>query len=450
MRINIKQVFGMNSSVAFTGDRPRHVTFIGWGATAVVFAAIGAILLVAAHAATGSNSTIPISLASVPPQGNAKTVSDSGAIGGSAIEFGSGSTSSGGGSGSGGSSNSGFITASGVNLMQNGKVYKSVSFNFSPVGSCWSSNWTTAQMDQFFAAIPSNSIARFFAPPGGTDSASFVQSIVKEADKYNVHLLISLAVADVYGQCDAADSDSTPTGKTAAYYTNAVKSGSPYANWVKSVVTPLANDPGVAMWEIINEPWHNQNSPLSSVGGASGAATYTNAAAKLIRDAETAGAGSPKQLITLGPADIGETGGVSGMEQIFKNIDVVDDHDYSGDQGGPTAYDNSEFPSLQQIAKVLNKPYMVDETGVEAGSNCNPSKLQGDWETSNSNTGGLTLQNRKSFLLDHKATDYLNAGASYVGLWLYTAPGQEQSGCTYENINPSDPLMAAVKSYQIP
>lgn len=446
MRINIKQVFGMDSSAAFTGDRPRHVTFIGWGATAVVFAAIGAILLVAAHAATGSNSTIPISLASVPPQGNAKTVSDSGAIGGSAIEFGSGSTSSGGGSGSG-SSNSGFITASGMNLMQNGKVYKSVSFNFSPVGSCWSSNWTTAQMDQFFAAIPSNSIARFFAPPGGTDSASFVQSIVKEADKYNIHLLISLAVADVYGQCDAADSDSTPTGKTAAYYTDAVKPGSPYANWVKSVVTPLANDPGVAMWEIVNEPWHNQNSPLSSVGGASGAATYTNAAAKLIRDAETAGAGSPKQLITLGPADIGETGGVSGMEQIFRNIDVVDDHDYSGDLGGATAYDSNELSELQQIGKALNKPYMIDEAGVEAGSNCSASNLQNAWDSGN---GGLTLQNRVSFLLAHKATDYFNAGLSYVGFWLYTTPGQEASGCTYENINPSDPLMAAVKSYQIP
>ena len=336
--------------------KTRSIIFVA------LFAGIGAAILLAAYATTG------ITGFSVSPQGGtlgggASIITDNTAIGGQAVEFGS-STSTG-----SGSTVSGFITAQGTQLMQNGKQYKSVSFNFSPVGSCWSSNWTTAQMDQFFSLLPPNSIARFFGPPGGTDSVSLIQSIVKEADKYNIHLLISLAVADVYGQCDAADSDSTSTGKTAAYYTDAVKSGSPYANWVKSVVTPLANDPGVAIWEIVNEPWHNSNSPLSAVGGASGAATYTTAAAALIRSAETAGAGSPKQLITLGPADIGETGGVSGMESIFKNIDVVDDHDYSGDLGGSTAYDSNELSELVQIGKDLNKPYMIDEAGVEAGSN---------------------------------------------------------------------------------
>ena len=404
-------------------------------------AVLGYAALMITHAAIDSATT---QAESGSRGGGASVVADGSASGGKAVQF--HAASSGGSGGGGGSNNSGFIYAQGTQLMQNGKPYKSVSFNFSPVGSCWNNNWTTAEMDQFFAAIPSNSIARFFAPPGGSDSVSLVESIVKEADKYHIHLLISLAVADVYGQCDAADSDSTSSGKTAAYYTDAVKSGSPYANWVKSIVTPLANDPGVAMWEIINEPWHNSNSPLSSVGGASGAATYTNAAAALIRAAEKAGAGSAKQLITLGPADIGETGGVSGMEQIFKNIDVVDDHDYSGDLGGNTAYDSNELSELVQIGKDLNKPYMIDEAGVEAGSNCSSSNVQNSWDDG----AGMTLQNRVSFLLTHKATDYFNAGLSYVGFWLYTAPGQQASGCSYENIVPTDPIMAAVKSYKIP
>jgi hypothetical protein len=133
------------------------------------------------------------------------------------------------------------------------------------------------------------------------------------------------------------------------------------------------------------------------------------------------------------------------MEQIFKNIDVVDDHDYSGDLGGNTAYDSNELSELEQIGKALNKPYMVDEAGVEAGANCSSSNVQNAWDDG----AGLTLQGRVNFLLTHKATDYMNAGVSYLGFWLYTAPGQEQK-CTYEDIDPSDPLMPAVKSYTIP
>jgi len=423
--------------------RPVNAT-----AFATTFGVIGVAVLVVTFAATGGWFVL-LSPQSGALTGNAKVVNNGSAIGSRAVQFSSSASTpaptptpapTGGGSG--------FITTSGMHLMQNGAVYKSVSFNFSPVASCWiGSNWTTAQMDQFFSAIPKNSLARFFAPPGGTDSLGFVQQIVQEADKYDIHLIVSLAAAAVYGSCDNADSDSTPSGKTAAYYTDAVKPGSVYASWVGSVVKALANDQGVAMWEIINEPWH-AGATVDQIGGVSAATTYTNAAAALIRAAETAGAGSPKQLITLAPADIGETGKVSGMESIFKNLDVVDDHDYSGDQGGPTQYDNSEFPQLQQIAQALGKPYMVDETGVEAGSNCDPSRLEGDWE--NIDNGGLTLQNRVSFLLTHKATDYINAGASYVGFWLYTAPGREAGGCTYENIDPSDPIMPAVKGYVIP
>jgi mannan endo-1,4-beta-mannosidase len=436
--------------IPFLSSKPkvkkRQVTiFVG------LFAVVGVIVLISAYAAVENWGTSILAQAGTV-SGNATIVASSGAVGGRAVEFKSGvatptptptptpaptATPT---------SGSNFITASGTNLMQNGKAYHSVGFNFSPVGSCWSSNWSTAQMDQFFQSVPPNSIARFFAPPGGTDSVSLVQSVVKEADKYNVHLLVSLAVAGVYGQCDAADSDSTSSGKTAAYYTDAVKAGSPYANWVNSIVKPLANDPGVAMWEIVNEPWHG-GATIAQAGGAAGATTYTNAAAAIIRAAETAGAGSAKQLITLGPADIGETGGVSGMESIFKNIDVVDDHDYSGDIGGATAYESSEFSELQQIGQALNKPFMVDETGVEAGSNCSSTNIQNAWDNQ---SAGLTLQARINFLLTQKATDYFKGGAASVGFWLYTTPGQEESGCVYENIDPSDPIMAAVKSYVIP
>jgi mannan endo-1,4-beta-mannosidase len=357
----------------------------------------------------------------------------------------SNTSSSGGGSagtGSGGSGNTGtgFVTTSGMQLMQNGKPYKSIGFNFSAVGACWSgTNWTTAQMDAFFAALPSDSLARFFAPADNTDSASYVQSVVKEADKYNIHLIIALADDDVDNNCD--NTNSSNNGKTTAWYDTAANSGSIWYNWAKSVVTPLAKDPGVVMWEIGNEAFHNGVS-ISAVG-LNNAENYVNNSAADIRSFEMAGAGSPKQLITIAPADIGEFDSTTGMEALFKNLDVIDDHDYSADADPGSPAVNTEFSSLEQIGKFLNKPYMVDEAGVEGGTSCNGNPYNA-WDNG---SGGLSLQNRVSFLVTNKATNYFKNGASSVNFWLYTGTA---GGCSYENIYTSDPIMAAVKSYVMP
>jgi len=321
---------------------------------------------------------------------------------------------------------SGFITASGTKLMLNGKQFRSFGLNFSAVGACWSgTNWTTSQMDTFFAALPKDALARFFAPPDNTDSASFVQSVVKEADKYNIHLIISLADADVDNNCDPEDASGN--GKSTAYYTNAVQSGSTYYNWVQSVVKPLANDPGVGMWEIVNEPFHS-GATYDQVSAAA-AANYVKTAASIIRALDK------NHLITMGTVDIGETGGTSGMQTLFGYLDVVNDHDYAWDYQNKATI-SSDFAQEKQVAQALNKPFMVDEAGVEGGSSCNGSN-------------GLSLADRVTYLTT-KANDYLSSsgGASALVIWLYT--GDTTGGCAYENINTSDPLMAAIKNYTMP
>ena len=286
-------------------------------------------------------------------------------------------------------------------------------------------------MDTFFAALPPNSLARFFAPDDSGDSASFVESIVHEADKYNDHLIIALADADTDNNCDTDDAAGN-SGKTAAYYTDAVKSGSNYENWVKSVVPPLASDPGVGMWEISNEPLH-AGATLGSVS-TSTFQTYVNTAAAYIRSFDK------KHLVTIAPADVGDFGGASGMESFFKNLDVVDEHDYAWDYNGKSEI-SGDFSTMKQVSQALNKPFMFDEAGVEGGSSC-------------SGSSGLSLSARSTYLIT-KANDYLSTsggggasgGASALDIWLYTGSG---GGCAYENIDTSDPLMAAVKSYKYP
>ena len=332
-----------------------------------------------------------------------------------------------------GTTSSGFVTTSGTKLMLGGKQYKSLGFDISPLGACWSSNWSTSQMDTAFAAMPANSLVRLFAPDDSGDSASFVESIVKEADKYNIHLIIALADADTDNNCDTDDANGS-SGKTAAYYTDAIKSGSNYENWVKSVVPPLANDPGVAIWEISNEPVHT-GATLSSGVSTSTFQTYIDTAATYIRSFDK------NHLVSIAPADLDEFGGASGAESLFKNLDVIDDHDYSWDYNNKSEI-SGDFTTLKTVSQSLNKPFMIDEAGVEGGSGCNGSN-------------GLSLANRSTYLIT-KANDYLSTnggggasgGASALVIWLYT--GDSSGGCAYENINTSDPIMSAVKSYAMP
>jgi hypothetical protein len=414
-----------------------------------LFAVVGVIVLISAYAAVENWATSILAQAGTV-SGNATVVASSGAVGGRAVEFKSSASTpaptptpaptatptptSG----------TNFISASGTNLMQNDKVYHSIGFDFSAVGDCWSgTNWTTAQMDTFFSALPSDSLARFFAPPDSTDSAAYVESVVKEADKYNIHLIVALADDDVDINCDPEDSANN--GRTAAYYTNAPVAGSTYANWVKSVVTPLANDPGVGIWEVANEPMHAGVNLYDGQVSQATFNTYVKDGAADIKAAEVAGAGSAKQLISIAPADMGDVdgGNESNAQTVFSYLDVVDDHDYSFDstQGSPAV--NPDFATEEQVAKALNKPFMVDEAGVEAGS-CSSSTLYNAWDNGSQ---GTTLANRVTLLVNDKATDYFNNGNSSINFWLYTG---DTGGCNYENINSSDPIMAAVRGYTIP
>jgi len=437
MGVHKKQILKSLKSKLPESKLTTAVLFVG------IFAVVGTALFIIVRAAV---STVSVSPQSGNLAGSASVISDDSAIGGKAVRFGTTSSSgagSGSSSGSGSNSGSNFITASGMKLMQNGQQYRSISFDFSPLGDCWDTNWTTVQMDTFFSSIPKNSLARFFAPSDSSDSPAFVESIVKEADKYDDHLIIALADADVDINCDTEDSANN--GKTAAYYTDAPQSGSTWYNWVQSVVKPLANDPGVGIWEISNEPMH---AGVNLYDGQVSQATFNNyvkTSAAVIKAAEVAGAGSAKQLISIAPADMGDIDGgdESNARTVFGYLDVVDDHDYSFDayQGSPAV--SEDFATEESVAKALNKPFMVDEAGVEAGS-CSSSTLYNAWDDG---SHGTTLQNRTTLLVTDKATDYFKNDLSAIDFWLYTGQG---GGCSYENIDPSDPIMAAVRAYNIP
>jgi hypothetical protein len=346
-----------------------------------------------------------------------------------------------------GSTASGFVSVSGRNLMLGGKPYRFVGFDFGPVGDCWDTNYTTAQMDAYFSALPANSMARFFAPDDGSDSAAFVASVVHEADKYSIKLIISLGDANSDNQCDPTDTASTGSGKTTAYYQTAATSGSEWEKWVHSVVPPLASDPGVGIWEITNEPFHEGNTFYNGVS-FSVMQSYVNNAAAYIRSLDK------NHLVSIGIADVGDAGGSeSDYQALFANLSILDFHDYSWDWGGGTVI-SGDLATVKQAATKLNKPYMSDEMGISAGPACTSFTPNGNTADTSTNKAGIgSLATRVTWLRNkintELATTGTNGGMSGVDFWQYVPAGWNEGNCNFE-FQPSDPMIPAVKSYKLP
>jgi len=352
------------------------------------------------------------------------------------------------------SSNSGFITASGTQLMLNGKPFRFIGFNPNGIiGQCWSgNNWTTAEMDTYFSNLPANGMARIFAVQNNPGGVSYIESIVNEATKYHQHLIIGLS--DDNSNCsdlNGSGNGQQGSGKTLSYYQSSYQSGSNYANWVKQLVTPLADNPTVAIWEIGNEPFHSGNGE----GGAtvvgqgiplSTAQAYINGADTLIK------AAGAKQLISIAPADVSDMGGAADYQALFSKLDILDFHDYSWDWGGGQTI-SGDFAQVKQAAKNLNKPFISDEVGVSGGSGCTSNTPNPGTADTSANHSGFSLAARKTWLINKTnmelSTTGTNGGASGVVYWNYLNANEQGYRCGF-NMSPSDPMISAVKNYKLP
>lgn len=313
--------------------------------------------------------------------------------------------------------NSGFVTRSGENLMLNGQKIQFVGFDTYGIAGCYNQAWTTAQMDAYLSGLPANGLTRIFAFQSWGTSA--ITTFVNEAAKYHQHVMIGLA--DGNSSCqdhqDAPGGDGS--GKTLAFYQSDWKGA--YLTWVNTIVPQFKNNTTVAMWEIINEPFH---AGATGVDAATMKSFFDGAAAAIKAD-------DPNHLTEVGAADTGDLGGASTFAQVLSgpNIDVLNYHDYSWDFQNRSVT-SSNFAELQQAAKTDNKPYMIGETGVEAGSSCNGSN-------------GMTSLSARQSYLQQKTSTYLAAGLSAIIYWDYE-PADAYHSCDYE-IFPGDPMIAYVK-----
>jgi hypothetical protein len=382
----------------------------------VLVIAVGSRLIFESHAAGPYTSVNADSGSLTSP---ATVVADSTASDGKAVQF--GNTLSGSG---------GFITASGTNLMLGGKVWKFVGFNDYGMEGCWNGQsgtaWTIAQLDAYFTGLPANGLTRIWAPQ--VKGTADITTILTEAAKYNQHVVLSIGNDD--GNCDPTADDPNQTGEPLSFYQGTWQTQ--YVGWVNTIVPMFKNSTTIAMWEIANEPGQNASVPESTMQ------SYLSGAAAAIKAAD------PNHLVESGVSYSGNMNNQSqGNEtddqnaQSSPNINVLSFHDYAYDyEGGATLSGN--FTDAQTAARNLNKPFIAGEAGVEAGASC-----------------ALTQDQRVTYLLTNKTTDYFNGigpkgsaspGMAGIMFWDYEP---FPSVCTYE-VSPGDPLLSMVKSYVVP
>jgi hypothetical protein len=343
---------------------------------------------------------------------------------------------SGSGSGSGGSTTtaSDFVSASGTNLRLSGKDFQFIGFDAYGMEGCWNgvsgTAWTNAQLDTYFASLPSNGMTRIWAEQSyGT---AVISNIVTQAAKYKQHLILSISNDD--GNCDPTTDDPNQSGEPLSFYQTGWKTQ--YVNWVKTIVPLFANNPAVAMWEISNEPGQSTSVPEATMQ------TYMNGAAAAIKAVD------PHQLIETGFNDVANSnnqtqGRLTDYENVQSNsdINVISFHDYAYDYENKATL-SSHFTDAQAAAKALDKPFIAGEAGVEAGTGC-----------------ALSLTQRVTYL-ETKASDYFKGtglngtslpDSSGIMFWDYV-PDSPSGNCSANDYDfyPTDPMVTSLKSYILP
>jgi len=316
-------------------------------------------------------------------------------------------------------SNSGFVTRSGSTLMLGGKQWKYAGLNAFGMTGCEGTPWSDAQLNDYFSRLSAGTVTRTWAfKPFGTAA---LDRIVTAAAKYNQKVIFSLA--DGRNYCGEWDGAARTEGgdKTVAWYQSGFRTN--YIPWVKTVVARYAANPTVAMWEMINEPGSFDN------------AAYTDALIKGFFD-ETAAVikGIDRNHLVATGTLSEDMYGTRDYAYVHSgaNIDVASLHEYEYDWNNSNSIVTGHFGKVQTMLKSVNKPIIIGETGIQAGS-----------------SSCRTSTTARANAIQQKFNGYLNGGAAGVNIWSVVQydPISSSEPCPLE-MRVTDPIMNTVKNAQ--
>ena len=308
----------------------------------------------------------------------------------------------------------GLLTASGKNLMLDGKVYKYVGVNAFQLGGTveHGADYSKEELDAFFSALPPRSLTRVWA--WNNSNMDQMRRAVQSAEEHNQLLILVLS--------EGAGWDSVGQ-KPDSWYQEDYKNY--LLPWVDQVVGEFKNSQAIGIWEIMNEPAGDQQNPShEAVKG------FMSTVAARIKQND------PVHLVGTGAIRCSVPGFGEGCADINNdpNIDVMSSHDYTGDQTITSTF----FEDKQQL-DAINKPWILGEAGIKGG----------DYDGG----GGSCPRSgaERAQMIKQKIDAYFADGrVSGVNLWVYKKDATCASNNDGFDFNLTDPIMEVMRSYTLP
>lgn len=335
------------------------------------------------------------------------------------------------------------LTASGTNLLLNGKITQFTGVNAYEIATNLNVNPgcgpTVTNPDTFFSKLRQTSLVRIWGFEGSMTKYnpntkqfdwSALDAVLASATKYNQ--LVILSIGNQWGTCDDnryKDINFYNGGYMNVYNPNGTTPVS-YWNYMQAIVNHFKFNSALGMWELMNEP--------EAKDSATGSCNEANAANALRSFFDNVG----KKLKSLDPNHLIESGilgsgqcGTSGGDYQFvhatSGVDVASYHDYGADNSPmPGDQYNGLQVRLNQMKKD-NKPLIIGEVGMKAHNNI---------------TNCMTLSHRVT-LMNNKMNAQFPAGIDAFLPWDWMPQNTNQ--CIYETITYNDPLMSLLYNYPL-
>ena len=200
----------------------------------------------------------------------------------------------------------------------------------------------------------------------------------------------------------------------------------PYREWVSEVVSRYRTNPGVFLWQLMNEAEDraSANDPCD-VSAAETLKRWADDVAELVKKID------PTHLVSVGTMGSGQCG--SAGESYTRlhtgpNIDVCEYHDY-GDISSALPGDkwNGLAVRLRQC-QLLGKPLIVGEMGMEGS------------------VAGGSLSQRAAYF-ESKFKIQFASGVAGILLWAWHAPPSRGPNNASYDIGPGDPALGLLTRY---
>ena len=326
------------------------------------------------------------------------------------------------------------LGTSGTSLTLDGSQWWPVGVNAYQLGTNWRVNagcGAQVDLDAYFGALPPNALTRInayssFVVDRSTGELDFepLDALFEAAERH--HQLLNAVLASSEGACEDGGFKDNAWFAGGWRYASLPEEPMSFAAWVDTAVTRWGDSPAVAAWTPVGEPeasncgsldcdWRGRECPP---GAAIVVRRFVDDVGARIRGLD------PDAVLFEGRAGGGQCGS-AGDDYAYvgasPGVDVLEYHDYEVGHELPGDPFNGLGRRLAQ-ARALNKPLVVAELGVNAGS-CMPL-------------------GERAELVSGTVGELRGAGAAGVLFWAFV-PDPRLTECTYD-LGPDDPLMAMV------